>query len=95
MILHYYAVIITETNNRIELDGVLDYTTVNRSHSLETISKQESSTSYRCEKIVVPHDNFSIDDYDLIKKEILKKELDLSDICTNQVIIKSLSVIKD
>lgn len=29
MILHYYAVIITETNNRIEVDGMIDYNTYN------------------------------------------------------------------
>lgn len=95
MILHYYAVIITETNNRIEVDGVLDYTTVNRTHSLKTISEEKTCTSHTCEKILVPHDKFSIDDYELIKKEILKKEIDKSDIVSNQVSIRSLSVIKE
>ena len=79
MILHYYTIIITENNNRIEVDGLIK-------HSCHREYKP-NSCNYQ--------DVFYVEDYEIIKKEILKKELDFSDICNNQVIIKSLSVIKD
>ena len=74
MILHYYAIIITETNDRREVDGMIEYVKNGIRHG---------------------YDNFSISDYDLIKREILKKELDNDDILCNQVIIKSLSIIRE